>query len=148
MVNQDSIILALQSQVGSYGNLAKLAELQHLYVQKGETDELLNVLQRRQEVLDQIAALEKTIAPVKRQWSQYLATLSADDRLKAETLLGETRRLLEQITTADRNDTIVLQQRKLNLGVQINKTNVARAVNKTYAAAAYGSKRSKMDIQQ
>jgi hypothetical protein len=147
-MNQDPIILALESQVSWYTKLAKLAEQQHQCVQKGETDELLSVLQRRQEVLDQIAALEKAIGPVKKQWSDYLATLSPDNRVKAETLLGETRRLLEQITTADRNDTIVLQQRKLNLGVQINKTTVARNVNKSYAAAAYGTKRPTVNIRQ
>jgi hypothetical protein len=144
----DPIILALQQQVACYQKLAKLAELQHLHVQKGETDELLNVLHRRQEVLDQISAFEKVIVPAKRGWGDYLATLTDEQRLTAETLLGETRRLLEQITAADRNDTIVLQQRKLNLGKQINKTTVARAVNKTYAAAAYGTRRSSVDIQQ
>ena len=147
-MTNDPIILALQQQVVCYQKLAKLAELQHVHVQKGETDELLNVLQRRQEVLDQISAFEKVIAPAKRGWNDYLATLSTDERVSAETLLAETRRLLEQITAADRNDTIVLQQRKLNLGKQINKTSVAKVVNKTYAAAAYGSRRSSVDIQQ
>ena len=147
-MNQDPIIIALESQVACYQKLAKLAELQHQYVQKGETDELLTVLQRRQEVLDQIASLEQIIAPAKRRWTEYLAELTPDQRVSAETLLAETRRLLEQITTADRNDTIVLQQRKLNLGKQINKTSAARAVNKTYAAAAYGTRRSTVDIQR
>jgi hypothetical protein len=144
---QDPTILALQSQVACYEKLAKLASLQHQHVQKSETDELLDVLQRRQEVLDQIANLEQTIGPVKKRWTDYLAGLSADERISAETLLGETRRLLEQITTADRNDTIVLQQRKLNLGKQINKTVVARNVNKNYAAAAYGKRPATLDVQ-
>ncbi len=87
---QDPIILALESQVGWYNKLAKLAELQHVYVQKGQTDELLNVLQRRQEVLDQIAALEQTIGPVKRAWSGYISGLTANDRISAESLLAET----------------------------------------------------------
>jgi hypothetical protein len=147
-MKNDPIILALESQVGSYSKLAKLAELQHVYVQKGETDELLTVLQKRQEVLDQISALEQTIGPAKRRWSEYLGTLVDEDRVTAETLLGDTRRLLEQITTSDKNDAIVLQQRKLNLGLQINKTSVARTVNRNYAAAAYGPKRSTVDIQQ
>ena len=145
---QEPIISALDAQVACYEKLAKLAALQHQHVQKGETDELLEVLQRRQGVLDQIAALEQAIGPVKKHWSQYLGGLTNDQRVTAETLLGETRRLLEQITTADRNDTIVLQQRKLNLGMQINKTVVARNVNKNYAAAAYGKRPSTVDIQR
>jgi hypothetical protein len=147
-MNKDPIILALESQVACYQKLAKLAELQHVHVQKCETDDLLNVLQRRQEVLDQIAGFEQIIGPEKRRWNDYLATLASDDRVTAETLLAETRRLLEQITAADRNDTIVLQQRKLNLGKQIAKTTVARAVNKNYAAAAYGTRRPALDLKQ
>lgn len=140
-------IIALQSQVACYEKLAKLAAAQHQHVQKGETDELLEVLQLRQQVLDQIAELEQTIGPAKRRWTDYLAELSVENRVMAETLLAETRRLLEQITTADRNDTIVLQQRKFNLGKQINKTVVARNINKNYAAAAYGKAPPRMDIQ-
>ncbi len=142
------LILALSEQVACYQKLAKLAEQQHGFVQNSQTDQLLEVLQRRQEVLDQIATLEQTIAPAKKQWSERMRALTPVDRDAAEFLLAETRRLLEQITTADRNDAIVLQQRKLNLGVQINKTTAARVANKNYAAAAYGARRPTMDIQQ
>ena len=73
---------------------------------------------------------------------------SAELRGKADALLAETRRLLEQITTADRNDALVLQQRKLNLGRQINMASAARQVNRKYSAAAYGSRQPNMDIQR
>ena len=144
----DPILTALDEQVACYRKLAKLADTQHEYVRQSQTEKLLEVLARRQEVLDQIAALEKTVAPAKREWPQYREKLAPSLRDKAEALLAETRRLLEQITTADRNDAMVLQQRKLNLGLKINKAAAARSVNRTYAAAAYGSKPSRMDIQQ
>ena len=63
-------------------------------------------------------------------------------------IVGETRRLLEQITTADQNDALVLQQRKLNVGKQINQASGARQVNRNYAAAAYGNRQSRMDVQR
>ena len=144
----DPILTALDEQVACYRKLAKLAEAQHDYVQQSQTEKLLELLGRRQAVLDQIAGFEQTVAPAKREWPEYRARLAPSLRDKAEALLAETRRLLEQITTADRNDAIVLQQRKLNLGRQINKASAARTVNRTYAASAYGSKRPRMDIQQ
>ena len=147
-MENDPIISALQEQVSCYKRLAKLAEIQHDHVQNSQTDKLLEVLCRRQEVLDQVARLEDIVGPVKRKWSDYLTGLGADQRRSAEGLLGETRRLLEQITTADRNDSIVLQQRKLTLGRQINKTAVARTLNRNYAAAAYRPKSSRVDIQR
>jgi hypothetical protein len=144
----DPILAALDEQVACYRKLAKLAEAQHEYVQQSQTEKLLEVLRRRQEVLDRITAFEKTVGPAKREWPEYRSRLAPSLRDKAEALLAETRRLLEQITTADRNDAIVLQQRKLNLGRQINKASVARKMNRNYAASAYGSKRPQMDIQQ
>jgi hypothetical protein len=144
----DPIIVALQEQVECYRRLAKLAEVQHEYVQQNQTEELLKVLARRQEVLEQIGLLERRIGPVKKEWQAYAARLDKAARAKAEFLVGETRALLEQITAADRNDALVLQQRKLNLGRQINQATAARQVNRSYAAAAYGARPSRMDVQR
>ncbi|MEP7217475.1 MAG: hypothetical protein ABI876_01085, partial [Bacteroidota bacterium] len=140
---------ALEEQLDCYKRLFKLAELQHEHVQNSRTEQLLEVLGRRQEVLDHVSRLEQTIGPAKRGWGEYLRGLGAPDRTAAEGLLAETRRLLEQITTADRNDALVLQQRKLNLGRQINQASAAKKVNRNIAASAYGGARvSRMDVQQ
>ena len=147
--SDDPILLALDGQVSCYRRLAKLAAVQHEYVQQGQTEQLLDVLTRRQAELDQVAAHERTIAPAKRRWPEYAAGLDPASRAQAEGLLAETRRLLEAITTADRNDALVLQQRKLNLGKQIHQAQAARSVNRNYAAAAYGGARPpRMDVQR
>jgi hypothetical protein len=147
-MQDDPVIIALEEQLTCYRRLAKLAEIQHEHVQNSQTDKLLEVLARRQEVLEQVGRLELVIGPVKRTWGDYLTKLGAAQRSSAENLLAQTRQLLEQITSADRNDAIVLQQRKLNLGRQIQKNTAARNVNRKYAASAYGPRKSKMDIHQ
>ena len=143
-----NILSALEEQVEWYQRLAKLAELQHEHVQQYQTEELLDVLRRRQEVLDQVGRLEEMIRPAKRQWSQYMTELDELQRTKAEMLLAQTRQLLEEITSADRNDALALQQRKLNLGKQINQAQSARQVNRTYAASAYGTRVARMDVSR
>src|SRR5450432_2481243 len=144
----DTVITALEDQVGCYRRLAKLAELQHVHVQQSHTEALLDVLRSRQTVLDEITRLEVIVGPAKRDWTNYIGRFETDQRTKAESLLTETRRLLEHITTADRNDALVPQQRKLSLGKQINQTSAATRVNRTYAAAAYGPRPSRMDVQR
>lgn len=149
MAASEPVIIALQEQVECYRRLAKLAELQHEHVQQSQTEGLLEVLAARENVLEKVAVLERSIAPAKQRWSDYLAALPANDRVLAESLLADTRRLLEQITTADRNDVLVLQQRKLNLGRQITQASAARQINRTYAAAAaYGPGTARMDVKQ
>jgi septal ring factor EnvC (AmiA/AmiB activator) len=142
------VITALREQVDCYRRLAKLADLQHVHVQQSQTEQLLEVLASRQDVLDQLKAYEQTIAPQRKRWAEFLCELTGTARDSAETLLAETRRLLEAITTADRNDALVLQQQKLSLGRQINAASAARQVNRTYAAAAYGSRPARLDLQR
>jgi flagellar biosynthesis/type III secretory pathway chaperone len=148
MSKTDPIIAALSEQVTCYQRLAKLAEIQHGHVQQGNTESLLKVLQQRQVVLQQLAALEQIIAPVKRQWTVYLDKLDVASRKKAETLLTDSRSLLERITSADRDDVMVLQNQKLNLSRQIGKTTAARQVNRSYAASAYAARPVRMDVKR
>src|SRR3954468_18392306 len=83
----DPVIQALQEQVTCYQRLVKLAELQHEHVQQSQTEALLDVLQRRQEVLDQIARFEQTIAAARKRWGEYLSSLRSDQRSAAERLM-------------------------------------------------------------
>ena len=147
-MSDQTTIDALQEQVECYRRLSKLAQLQRVHVQQNQTDALLDVLTSRQTELTQIARLEHQLAPAKKGWSQFVGSLAPDRRARAEDLLSETRRLLEEITAADRDDVLVLQQRKLNLGRQINQATAAKRINRNYAAAAYGTRASQMDLQR
>lgn len=144
----DPVIAALTEQVACYQRLAKLAEAQHDHIQHARTEELLDVLQRRQTVLDQLAGPSRVVQGAREKWGEYVARLGPEQRQKAESLLAQTRTLLEQITHADRNDVMVLQNRKLSLSRQINQTTAARQVNRLYAAAAYGKAPSRVDVQR
>ena len=146
IMNQN-VITALEEQVGCYRRLARLAEVQHEHVQQSQIEQLLAVLQSRQQVLDQLKELESVIAPAKQRWSDFVDEIG-EQRNHAEELLAETRRLLERITTSDREDAMVLQQRKLNIGKQINQAAAARQINRNYAAAAYGKRDSTLDFSR
>jgi len=143
----DPILAALDAQAACYRRLAKLAEQQHELVQQGQTEELLQLLHARQAELDQLAAHERVLAPAKKQWSTYLAGLLPASRQRAESLLAETRALLERITSADKNDVLVLQQRKLNVGRQLGQATASRTVNRAYAANAYGAKPAGLNVR-
>jgi len=147
LMTPDPIIEALAQQVACYRKLAKLAGIQRLHIQNSATEALIDVLQKRQAVMEQLAEQERIIAPAKQRWGEYSASLSDESRAKAEELLIETRALLKRITDADRDDVLALQQRKLNLGRQIQQATTAKQVNRNYAKAAYGSSRSRMDLQ-
>jgi HAMP domain-containing protein len=148
MEEQNLVLAALARQTDVYRRLAKLARIQHEHVQAGRTDDLLRVLSQRQDALNEISELEQTIGPVKRRWQEFLGELEISQRGEAESLMAESRELLEEITQSDRNDSIVLQQRKHNLGAQIGKSKNAQQFNRNYAVTAYGQRRPALDIKQ
>lgn len=148
MTTSEDILSALMEQVVCYRRLAQLAESQHHFVEQSQPEQLLSVLTKRQEVLERIAALEKIIAPAKKDWTGYCNGLGAEGRNTAEKLVAETRALLEEIMSADRNDTLVLQQRKIEITRQMAQAGRGQQANRRYAAAAYGGmQRSTLDMR-
>ncbi len=149
MNEQSSNIQSLTDQLGCYRKLARLCELQRQYVQQNQTDELLSVLEQRGTILSEIARLEEAVSPLKRNWSEASALMSEDQRVGALEMLAETKTLLMQITQADQDDVLLLQQRKLNVGKQIAATSSARVVNNRYAASVYGANQgSRLNVQK
>ena len=147
-IEADPVVVALEGQAACYARLAKLAEVQHEFVQQGQIEQLLEILEKRREVLGEIGRFEEVIAAAKERWPAFLAGLDSADRARVDASVNETRRLLEEITTADRNDALVLQQQKLNLGRQIHQASAARQVNRNYAAAAaYGARPARLDVK-
>jgi flagellar biosynthesis/type III secretory pathway chaperone len=146
-MDHDAVLSSLIQQLDCYQRLAKLARSQHEHVQHSRTEDLLLVLSQRQTLLAEVAQLEQNIAPAKQRWQEYLGKLEPESRALAQTLLSRTRVLLEEITSSDLKDSLVLQQRKFKLGREINQTTAARKFNRVYAAAAYGQPRPALDRQ-
>jgi hypothetical protein len=134
------VIADLSAQIDWYGKLLRLAELQHTLVEQERTDDLLVVLEKRQRIVEAVTAIEARLRPVKLGWHDQAPSLAAPERAQIEERFTQVRALLEQITRADQDDALLLQQRKINVGQQLRRTGSAQQVNRGYAAAnAYGS---------
>jgi hypothetical protein len=147
-LNEDKVLTALRQQLDCYQRLSKLARTQHDHVQNCRSEDLLDVLKQRQGLIDETAKLEKVTGPAKRNWPEYAAKLSAPQREEAESLVGRIRDLMAEIVAADRDDTLVLQQRMLNTGRAINQATAAKKFNQAYAKAAYGTARERLDLHR
>lgn len=146
--NPQSVLQSLAEQVECHRRLSKLSQIQHEHIRQGRVEQLLEVLSSRKTVVEQMSAAEQTLAPIKKHWTEFLAKLSEADRQKAESLMTESRQLLEQITAADQDDALVLQQRRLNIGKELRQTTSARQVHRMYGVAAYGQRPPRMDVKR
>ena len=87
----------------------------------------------------------EVIMPATRRWTDFLHEIGSAAAAQAQECVAQSRQLLKQITASDQDDALLLQQRKLSLGREINQASAARQINRTYAAAAYGSRAARMD---
>lgn len=140
--SSDDVLAALTAQVQHYRALAKLSVLQRDYIQNDQTEALLELLGQRETHVTQITSLEATVGPIKRNWAGFVAGLAPEKRRQAEVAMGETQRLLAELTAGDERDALALQQKKLRIGSEIKAASNAAVVNKRYAANAYGRSRS------
>ena len=137
------------AQVDWYGKLLKLAQLQHALVEQERTDDLLVVLDRRSKIVEQLTLIEGRLRPVKMEWHEIAPTIDVESRATIEARFAAARDLLAQITQSDQDDALLLQQRKLAVGRQLQRTTVTRQVNRGYAANAYGNNvGGRMDVSQ
>lgn len=145
----DAIVNDCHAQVDWYGKLLKLAQLQHALVEQERTDDLLVVLDRRSKIVEQLTLIESRLRPVKGEWPAIAPTIDAPARATIEERFAAARDLLEQITRSDQDDALLLQQRKLAVGKQLQQTAVAKQVNRGYAANAYGNNvGGRMDVSR
>lgn len=138
-MDAQTILDDCHAQVDWYGKLLKLAQLQHALVEQERTDDLLVVLDRRQKIVEQLTLIEGRLRPIKSEWHAIAPTIDVESRTSIESKFAAARDLLAQITRSDQDDALLLQQRKLAVGRQLQKTTVARQVNRGYAANAYGA---------
>lgn len=136
-MDADNLITALERQADLYGRLVVLAEQQHECVVQDRQDELLDVLQRRQEVIDRIVAGDKLIKIVRTRWADVTRMLPEASRLRAEQAMTAMRERLARVVQCDADDTLVLQQRKFDVARQLGQTQSRRAAHAGYAASAY-----------
>lgn len=147
MMNASKLVEAIEQQASLYARLYELAERQHECVRQDRQDELLDVLEQRGRVVEQIAITERLLRPVRQRWADIAAKLDEDSRRRAESAFSGSRELLARITAADQDDVLVLQQRKLNIGRELRATHSQHRIATRYAASAYAAP-SRTDIAQ
>ncbi len=144
------MLSALRDQLDCYRRMAAMAGEQSRAIFGGETDKLLAILEKREALTNEVAELEKSIAPLKRDWPASADMWSDADRDEATRLLGQIKATLETLTKQDDKDAATLRARMAMTGgalqkIQADDRNV-RQINRRYAAAAYARKPGKLNV--
>lgn len=134
------LIELLDQQCRVYAQLDELSAEQGRLVREGDAEPLLNLLGRRQSLVDRLTQLSGRIEPYKQNWPALWAQLDAPTQTKIQGLIDRVQSMLDAIVERDERDRHALSAQRDRVAEQIHVTTRGTAVHKAYgnvgAAAA------------
>lgn len=126
----------LDHQRGLYEELAALAREQSRCIDADETDGLLEVLGKRQRVIEEISRTNQEVSPFTQAWDRLAPSLSESDRRELRARFDAVGALVEKIAAGDEADRKRLEARRVKVGQEIEGLSAARGALKAYARPA------------
>ncbi len=128
------MVSLLREQVSLYGRLEKLASRQQSLVADEDTGPLLTLLAQRQKLSAELAGMRTRLEPIRRDWDRHRDGLSGAERVEADRLLKETRRLLRNVIQRDEEDARLLAARKEAIAVALRSSHSTEQALSAYRA--------------
>jgi len=127
------LIKCLTAQQRSYETFSALSQKQLELIGSGETDELLGVLSRKQDILHQIDAIDCRLAPLKEKWPEVRCTLAAGIRAEVEAAIDQVRDVLAEVIDLERQSEQQLCSRREATLNEIRRANEGQHVHRAYS---------------
>lgn len=128
----DVLLGLLDRQLQLYRNLQTLAQQQADLVTTGNPDGLLQVLGRRQGLLEEVKKTNDSLAPFRQRWDDVIRLLDPQQRSEASAMINEINERLQQIMQRDQADSETLQLRCRKIGQEMQTARTGRTALRAY----------------
>lgn len=137
----DELLDLLTRQHDLYRQLRELAAQQSGTIAAEDPSALLDILSRRQSLIDELAEINQRLEPVRADWKRIESMLTTSQRQRAGRLVEQVGELLAEILASDEADSKMLSARKVMTGQQITQSTASAQVQAAYqrAAGAYST---------
>ncbi|MFG0257333.1 MAG: flagellar export chaperone FlgN [Phycisphaerales bacterium JB043] len=122
----------LMEQASCYASLDTLSRQQSERIHDDDTDALLSVLARRQEIIDRLSALATEFAPFRERWSILMGQIDETLSSSFNESLSSLARVMDAIATRDEHDRLVLEQRRNVLSQDMQQVRSAHGAVNAY----------------
>ena len=129
------LLSLLQEQRAVYQHLREFSQKQSELVQQGDADRLLQLLAQRQQLIDQLAALNTQLEPFKKDWPRLWSELDEPARRSVDRLVQEVQGVLDGILQQDDQDRQVLARQRENMSTNMQQLNHGAKVNRAYGSS-------------
>ena len=117
--------------------LDSLSRAQSELVEGGDTDGVLEVLGKRQQIIDRMSRLNEDLAPLREQRETLMSMLGSGEREYVRACIDEINDLVECVRGRDEQDRQVMERRRAGIASEISGMTRARG-----AVAAYSGVRA------
>ena len=116
--------------------LESLSRAQATLIEGGDTDGVLEVLGKRQRIVDRMTHLNGDLTPLRENREELLGALDEASRRHVRECIDEINDLVERVRARDEEDRRTMEQRRAAIAGEIAGVTKARG-----AVAAYGAPR-------
>lgn len=124
----------LDRQISLYAELDQLSVSQAAIIEAEDSDALLTVLARRQNLIEGVERLNDELGPFRQQWDVLAPRLSEPQRQTLRQRLDRIAHLVELIAARDEADRRAMETRRARLSVEMGTASKARGAVAAYAA--------------
>lgn len=138
-LNPQGLLRLLTGQRELYRELEALSQRQRSSITSDRPEALLDVLTRRQRIIQALGRLNERLAPYRERWAEEYGQLDESARRQVDACLEEIHSLLRVILQADQEDGAMLSARREILSRELGRTADGQAANSAYARHARAS---------
>ena len=135
----EELLDLLQRQRSMVLELAALADSQAELIAHSRTDGLLDVLAKRQILIDEFNACQAPMAKLTHRLDERLAEVATPDRDKIKSLIGIIGEKLAHIMQRDEHDQDSLRGSRDNIKQELSSLGAARQARSAYVTDTRGS---------
>lgn len=111
-LDSERLVELLRRQESLFHHLSELSVQQEALINQDNAAELLSVLGRRQQVIDQLHELSQELKPFRARWDAVRSALPAATRQTVEAILGRIENMQQAVAKRDEADCQLLRQRQ------------------------------------
>ena len=136
LTDERQVLASLREEAALCTELSGLRDEQRQLIEAGEAEQLLDVLARKQRVIDRIGQLEEALKPLKSAWDERRRDFPAAGRVAIGEAFREVRTLLGDLIAKETEDAELLASRKTDVEKEMTTFDHKRRIQSAYHASA------------
>lgn len=126
--------------------LLQLSLSQNRIIAENNYDELLTVLQKKQNLIRRMEEFRQGDLDVKREWESLRAQLEPQARQKCETVIDDSRRILEEVMVSEKESTEFLMKQRDETRSQLRAVQQGDQAHRAYRQQDQSSQSRILDV--